>query len=200
MSTVIVRDGDAVLKDPSDIKVYPFDWDTESLAALVTITASKFKLRGVNAVGQQLLVTISTITRTGGTATVTTAAAHGYSTGDSITIDGAVQDDYNGTFTITKIDATSFSYSVANTPATPATATSDGLTAVAGFDSVSIGAQDKVIVTATGSVTLHANRYTQFRFTGGVVGAIYEISNRITTNESPAQTIERSFLLKIEDL
>lgn len=38
MSTVLIRNGDLVLKDPSDAKVYVFDWDTNNLAVGVTIT------------------------------------------------------------------------------------------------------------------------------------------------------------------
>jgi hypothetical protein len=188
MSTVVVRDGDTVQKDPSDIKVYRFDWDTDALAAAVQIATSKFKLRVTTGAGT-LLQSITSITRSVNTATVTTAAAHGYASGDSIVIDGAVQDDYNGIFTITVTGATTFTFTVSNTPATPATATVDGLTCVSGFDNVSILSADP-----------YNSRYTQFRFSGGTLGEVYEISNRIVTGESPSQTIERSFFLEIENL
>jgi hypothetical protein len=45
---------------------------------------------------------------------------------------------------------------------------------------------------------LAADRKTWLRLSVGTLGAIYRISNRITTNESPAQTKELSFFLKIE--
>lgn len=49
--------------------------------------------------------------------------AHGYKTGQFVRIAGAVQAEYNGDFQITVIDPTTFTYSVAGAPATPATGT-----------------------------------------------------------------------------
>lgn len=77
-------------------------------------------------VGQFSLATsisISSITRSSNTATVTTSSNHGYSTDDRINIRGANQTDYNGDYTITVTGVTTFTYSVANTPTTPATGT-----------------------------------------------------------------------------
>ena len=68
-------------------------------------------------------VNVTSITRVTTTATVTTTYAHGYITGDSVNISGAVQSQYNGTFTITVTSATVFTYTVAGSPATPATGT-----------------------------------------------------------------------------
>lgn len=66
---------------------------------------------------------MTSITRSGSTATATTAAAHGYTTGDEITIRGAVQSEYNGTFEITVTDTDEFTFTVSGTPASPATGT-----------------------------------------------------------------------------
>ncbi len=66
---------------------------------------------------------VSSITRSSTTATVTTSTSHGFSTGDSITIIGADQSGYNGTFTITSTGANTFTYTVANSLTTPATGT-----------------------------------------------------------------------------
>ena len=67
---------------------------------------------------------VSSITRSSSTATVTTAASHGYSTGDWITIAGASQSGYNGVFQITDTASTTFTYSLGSlTPATPASGT-----------------------------------------------------------------------------
>lgn len=41
-------------------------------------------------------------------------------------------------------------------------------------------------------------RTMRIRLSGGTVGALYRVTSHITTNESPAQTFERSFLLLIE--
>lgn len=66
---------------------------------------------------------VASITRSGSTATVTTATAHGFSSGDTAYISGADQNDYNGNQTVTVTSTTEFTYTVANSPATPATGT-----------------------------------------------------------------------------
>lgn len=66
---------------------------------------------------------VSSITRSSTTATVTTAIDHGYATGDSVVIAGAAQTDYNGVYVITVTGDTTFTYTVANSPVTPATGT-----------------------------------------------------------------------------
>lgn len=66
-------------------------------------------------------VSVSSITRSGTTATVTTASSHGFANGASVTVSGATQTEYNGTFTITLISSTSFSYTVAESPPSPTT-------------------------------------------------------------------------------
>ena len=68
-------------------------------------------------------VSVSSITRSGTTATATTGAAHGLASGDWVTIAGADQGAYNGSFRITVSSATVFTYTVAGAPATPATGT-----------------------------------------------------------------------------
>jgi hypothetical protein len=64
--------------------------------------------------------TVTSITRSGTTATVT-ATAHALLTGDTVTIAGADQAEYNGSFAITRTGADTFTYTVPGTPATPAT-------------------------------------------------------------------------------
>jgi hypothetical protein len=68
-------------------------------------------------------VAVSSVTRSGGTATLVSAVAHGCVTGDKVNIRGAVQTEYNGDFTVTKVNNTTLTYSVTGTPATPATGT-----------------------------------------------------------------------------
>ena len=68
--------------------------------------------------------TVSTVTRGGTgnlTATVTTAAPHGLVNGNQIVVVGASPAQYNGTFLITRISATQFSYTMATAPASDAT-------------------------------------------------------------------------------
>lgn len=63
-----------------------------------------------------------TITRSGSTATVS-HTSHGLADGDYVIIRGANEQEYNGDFQITYINANSYSYTVSGTPSTPATGT-----------------------------------------------------------------------------
>lgn len=67
------------------------------------------------------------ITRSGSTASATVnhhdGLDHGLETGDSVVISGAVEPEYNGTFTVTVTGLQTFDYTVAGTPTTPATGT-----------------------------------------------------------------------------
>ncbi len=56
--------------------------------------------------------TISSITSSSTTATVTTSAAHGYTTGNTVAIAGVSQSGYNGTYTITVTSTTTFTYTL----------------------------------------------------------------------------------------
>ena len=64
---------------------------------------------------------VSSITRSSQTATVTTGSAHGLVTGSEITMSGATQTEYNITAIVTVTGSTTFTYTVAGSPATPAT-------------------------------------------------------------------------------
>lgn len=109
--------------------------------------------RTVN-LGQLRSAAVSSITRASNTATVTTATAHGYATGQKVVISGATQTDYNGAFTVTVTNSTVFTYTVANSPATPATGTilaASGditdLVALAGVERVSSATDAEFIFT-----------------------------------------------------
>lgn len=110
MSTLTIAPGALVSKDPSDIKVYVFDWDTSNLAPTVTIQNSTWTIKAIR---------------------------------PSIT-DVALTKDQ---------------------------------------ESVAAG-----------------NRKTQVRLSAGTLGQVYEIANKIVTNETPSQTKERSFRILIENL
>jgi hypothetical protein len=64
---------------------------------------------------------ISTITNVTTVATLTTAINHGLTTGTFITVSGATPDAYNGIFSITVVDATSFTYTMLIDPEESAT-------------------------------------------------------------------------------
>jgi hypothetical protein len=75
---------------------------------------------GVRVLDKDYLTPI-TITRSGSTATATMLPAQPFSVGASFAISGATQPEYNGTFTVTAVTATTFSFTVSGTPASPAT-------------------------------------------------------------------------------
>lgn len=56
------------------------------------------------------------------TVTATTSAAHGLTTGNLVTVGGATDAAYNGTFQITVLSATQFTYTLADPPASTAAA------------------------------------------------------------------------------
>lgn len=65
---------------------------------------------------------VGSINRSGSTATAN-CVDHGFYNGSKVTIAGAVQPDYNGTFVIAVVDDDNFTYQVSGLPATPATGT-----------------------------------------------------------------------------
>jgi hypothetical protein len=64
---------------------------------------------------------VNTITHVGTLATVTTNVAHGLVTGNQIVMSGITPAAYNGTFIITVLNATQFTYVMATSPATNST-------------------------------------------------------------------------------
>jgi type IV pilus assembly protein PilY1 len=102
-----------------------------SNTALVALPTSTFGISGVSS--------ISSLTRSGTTATATTSAAHGFATGQSVTIAGANGAEYNGLFTVTVTDSTHFTFVVAENPTSPATGTITMARPVASFTIASLG-------------------------------------------------------------
>lgn len=66
---------------------------------------------------------VSSLTQTGGTATLVSTVNHGLSTGDYVYIAGADQTEYNGSFQITVTNATTFTFAVDSGATSPATGT-----------------------------------------------------------------------------
>jgi len=82
-------------------------------------TAAGWTIRNDNGV-----TTLSGITRSGTTATATATNTHNLEVGDTTTITGCDQSDYNISATLTAATTTTFEFTVAGSPTTPAT-TSD---------------------------------------------------------------------------
>lgn len=117
---------------------------------------------------------VTSLTRAGTTATATTANDHSMATGQQVTIAGANETDYNGTFTITVIAADKFEYTLTGTPSTPATGaitasydggsvnvTSDDIGEDKNLDS---GAQLSLVTPISG---VDATAFVQFATVGG---------------------------------
>lgn len=71
----------------------------------------------------QAALPVTSISRASDIATVTTAADATLISGDTVTIAGAGQAEYNGDHQVTVVDATHFTFPVTGSPATPATGT-----------------------------------------------------------------------------
>lgn len=67
--------------------------------------------------------TAATIATVGTTATMTFPSGHIFVEGETVTVSGAVQTPYNGTFVISNVTRTTFDFTVAGSPATPGTGT-----------------------------------------------------------------------------
>ena len=67
--------------------------------------------------------TPTSITRAGTTATMVLANAHGFTRTGVLNISGCDQADYNGEFRVTVVDSVTVTFTVANSPVTPATGT-----------------------------------------------------------------------------
>lgn len=88
------------------------------------ITSNKAELCGYGfRIENSLLLSASSLTRSGSTATFTTSSVHILETGDFVVVAGADQPEYNGIFRVSRLSDTQFSYTVSGTPVTPATGT-----------------------------------------------------------------------------
>jgi len=111
---------------------------------------------------------VSSITRVGSVATVTTTVANNLVTGDYVTIAGAHQPEYNGTFQITSTGASTFTYTVAGTPATPATSSItcvlSGIQRTTTVSSTSLSGQVLTVTIASPLMPAASVTITKFEF------------------------------------
>ena len=182
MNPVFVDDGSLLLQDPADVRVYVVDWSTNlpssvSIAQIPTVT-----IRSLNAEASALFKTVSSWVYDGAsTVTITTTTPHGYVFGNLVTISGANEPAANFiNVVLSVVSPTMFTMGFAGVGAFTAT----------GFITASIGI-DWVDYSA---------RVTQCRFTNALINAHYELTTRIVTDETPAQTKERSFQVLVQNL
>lgn len=106
-------------------------------------------------------VSVSSLTRSGNVATAT-AASHGASTGQNVTIRGATPADYNGTFPVTVTGASTFTYLVDGTVTTPATGT---ITAAVESDATDVVEVPRALLTDDGWSSVRIKSLTSAQFT-----------------------------------
>lgn len=160
----------------------------------VTMTVTVKTLEGANIQNANVLVladaggpmpynAIVTITRSDSTATVS-HTAHGMADNDKVQIKGANQQEYNGVFTITKINDNSYSYEVSGTPATPATGTIKATyAALFGLTNASGVIAASRVFSADQPITGRARKSTGSPFykTSSIVGTISSATGFATT-------------------
>lgn len=94
---------------------------------------------------------VTSITRSGGTATVITPVPHNLIEGQLVTIAGAAETDYNGTFGVSILSGVSFTYVVPGAPATPATGSITYLRIAAGWTKPFTGTNKAAFKQGSGS-------------------------------------------------
>lgn len=102
----------------------PFEREYENVTLAVyekAFQGNVVESTGLSTATEDNIVEVSSITHTGGTATVTTVSNHPYQTGDFVTIFDAAQSEYNSTWEITRASATTFTFAITGNPTTPAT-------------------------------------------------------------------------------
>jgi type IV pilus assembly protein PilY1 len=173
--TITVVDGNTFTYTITELPVSP-----ATAASGQTLTAAK---------GSGSLVSITSLVlggTNGNTVTATTSAAHNFTTGQSVTISGANEGEYDGTFAVTVTDATHFTYTIVTSPATPASTPgnvsvtrSDGTTASSAVSSIARSATTVTVSTSgnvfTGTLTCSAVTVTS------AVSATYNVSGRTCT-------------------
>jgi hypothetical protein len=113
-------DGASYLAGDGAIIKYSLASANMQMDRIVTEAGDPAPITGQTAAGSVNERTITSLTRVGATATAV-SAGHGYSTGDTVTVAGADQPEYNIAAVITVIDPNTWTYTVSGTPATPAT-------------------------------------------------------------------------------
>lgn len=113
-----------LVMDGADVATIGIDWG-DTGGGFPTTQATMQDLHIINIDGPGVRVgynenAIGTLTRSGTTATAV-ATGHGLSANERVTIVGASDANFNGTYITTYVDANTFTYTVANTGATSAT-------------------------------------------------------------------------------
>ena len=130
--------------------------------------------------------TVVPITGTANTARVT-AANHGFSTGNTVTVSGSSEALFNGSFAITKIDANTFSYTVSGSAGTAGSAVASiGISQITHPTGGAAASRDVATVTTTVSHGFTDGQNVIISNTGGVPPAGYDGTYVISNASSGA--------------
>jgi len=108
---------------------WPFAWSSTTFVTTIgtmeyNMPAAFHKLDWDSFAIRRPFISVTSINRSGTTATVVTATAHQLNTGDYVTIKGATPSGYNATnASVTRVNSTTFTYTVSADLTTPATGT-----------------------------------------------------------------------------
>lgn len=108
-----VAAGNIVINGTAGIAI-PINTEFSSANGFLYTSSASVSVNNIN-------VNITSLTRTGQTARATFTSDHNLASSISVTISGATQSEYNGTFVITVISKTEIEYTISGTPVTPAT-------------------------------------------------------------------------------
>jgi len=108
---------------------FPIGELSQTLADTTKSPGASGASQTIDVFGWKDTLSVTSITRSGTTATVTTSAAHGITTDAIVLIAGATQSAYNGYQTLLSGSGSTFTFEVAGSPATPATGTITAATA-----------------------------------------------------------------------
>ena len=126
--------------------VSPSAWNGTYVVTVIDATHFSYTLAaspGAYVSGGQVSSALSWVNSaswSGGIVTMATAAAHNLVSNQYVTISGILPSGYNGTYRVTVIDATHFSYPLTNPATNPGAYVSGGLVAVAGITSTVMAA------------------------------------------------------------
>ncbi len=142
-------------------------------------------------------ISITSISRSGTTATMIIAANTTLLTGQYLTISGWNETDYNGTFQITVNSSTSISFQVANSPTSPGTGTGLYRKAALGWTKAFTGTNLAAFKAA--SVSGCPQFYLRIDETGGTAGGqkevavrAYETMSDVNTGTGPFPTVAQA--------
>lgn len=119
--------------------------------------------------------TITSITRSGSTATLTTAAPHGLISGNIAVISGTTPAAYSGTFTVTVTGASTFTYEMESDPGGVATVVgSYTLTSFARITSTAFPQQPTTVAFLAGYFAISLNQSSRFYVSGFYDGLFWD--------------------------